>query len=47
MATNRPERQNIHVVLTLLIQALVVVGLILFLIRHDWEIPSRFFCKSA
>ena len=37
MAANRPERQNIHVVLTLLIQALVVVGMILFLIRHDWE----------
>jgi len=37
MAANPPERQNIHVVLTLLIQALVVVGLVLFLIRRDWE----------
>ena len=36
-AANRHERQNIHVVLTLLIQALVAVGLILFLIHRDWE----------
>jgi hypothetical protein len=34
---DRPERQNIYATLTLVIQAFVTIGLILFLLRRDWE----------
>jgi hypothetical protein len=37
MASDKHERQDTYAVLTLLIQALVVVGLILFLFRRDLE----------
>jgi hypothetical protein len=37
MDGDQREEQGTYAVLTLLIQALVVVGLILFLIRRDWE----------
>jgi hypothetical protein len=33
----RPERQNTYAALTLIIQAFVTIGLILFLLRRDWE----------
>lgn len=37
MTSDTQERQGTYAVLTLLIQTLVVVGLILFLVRRDWE----------
>jgi hypothetical protein len=36
-AQRTPESRNIYVSLTLAIQALLVVGLILFVLRRDWE----------
>src|SRR6187549_3162399 len=32
-----PESRNIYLTLTLLIQALLMVGLVLFVLRRDWE----------
>jgi hypothetical protein len=37
MDADQREGQGTYAILTLLIQALVVVGLILFLVRRDWE----------
>jgi hypothetical protein len=37
MADNPSERQGVYVILTLLIQASVAVGLVVFVFRRDWE----------